>query len=130
MKDLHYSHAEMGLGHEGVGIVEAVGPDAKVLKAGDRVGWGYCHDACGHCQECLEGFNTFCSQRQMYGYANLDQGSFADGAVWRESYLFKLPDNIKDEDAAPLVSRIKLHRRTAANLSNVVERPSSRPCKT
>lgn len=30
----------MGLGHEGVGIVEELGPNAKVLKKGDRVGWG------------------------------------------------------------------------------------------
>ena len=102
--DLHYVNQDMGLGHEGAGTVEAVGPDAKILKKGDRVGWGYMHDACGSCKECLEGFNTFCVVRKMYGYANLDQGSFADGAVWRESFLFKLPDNMTDEDAAPLVS--------------------------
>jgi len=95
----------MGLGHEGAGVVEAVGPDAKVLKKGDRVGWGYMHDACGNCKECLEGWNTFCVERKLYGQNNLDQGSFSDGAVWREAFLFKLPDNIKDEDAAPLVSR-------------------------
>ncbi|WVR08779.1 hypothetical protein IAU60_005837 [Kwoniella sp. DSM 27419] len=86
----------------GTGTVEAVGPDVKELKVGDRVGWGYMHNACGHCKDCLEGYNTFCTVREMYGANNLDQGSFADGAVWRESFLFKTPDNIKDEHAAPL----------------------------
>jgi D-arabinose 1-dehydrogenase-like Zn-dependent alcohol dehydrogenase len=102
--DLHYAHADMGLGHEGVGIVEELGPEARELKVGDRVGWGYTHDACGNCKDCLEGWNTFCPERKLYGYANLDQGSFSDGAIWREQYLFKLPDNIADEHAAPLVS--------------------------
>lgn len=102
--DLHYAHQDMCLGHEGVGIVEATGPGCKVVKKGDRVGWGYMHDACGHCKDCLEGFNTFCAERQLYGYSNLDQGSFAEGGVWREAFLFKIPDEIKDEHAAPLVS--------------------------
>jgi len=38
--DLHYKTADMVLGHEGVGVVEAIGPDVKKLKRGDRVGWG------------------------------------------------------------------------------------------
>lgn len=38
--DLHYRNADMGLGHEGVGIVEELGPQVTHLKKGDRVGWG------------------------------------------------------------------------------------------
>jgi NADPH:quinone reductase-like Zn-dependent oxidoreductase len=109
--DLHYQKADMALGHEGAGVVEAVGPDSKVLKVGDRVGWGYVHDSCGHCLECLQGWETFCPERQMYGYADLDQGSFASHAVWRESFLFKLPDGLSDVEAAPLVSAQGLPRR-------------------
>jgi len=37
--DLHFKHADMVLGHEGVGVVEAVGPQVTYLKPGDRVGW-------------------------------------------------------------------------------------------
>lgn len=37
--DIHYKHADMALGHEGVGVVEAVGPEVKQLKKGDRIGW-------------------------------------------------------------------------------------------
>ncbi|KAK5120655.1 hypothetical protein LTR85_006013 [Meristemomyces frigidus] len=100
--DLHYRHADMVLGHEGVGVVEEVGPQAKYMKKGDRVGWGYEHDCCGHCQQCLTGMETFCPERAMYGFADLDQGSFAHHAVWREAFLFKIPDDLSDEAAAPL----------------------------
>jgi D-arabinose 1-dehydrogenase-like Zn-dependent alcohol dehydrogenase len=39
----------------------------------------------------------------IYGKANLDQGSFASHAVWREAFLFRLPDELTDEEAAPLM---------------------------
>lgn len=101
--DLHYRNADMALGHEGVGIVEEIGPGVTHLKKGDRVGWGYEHDACLHCQQCLKGNETYCPQRQMYGMADLDQGSFATHAVWREAFLFNVPDALSDEAAAPLM---------------------------
>ena len=92
----------MVLGHEGVGIVEAMGPDCHVLKKGDRVGWGYETDSCGHCSECLGGTETFCAERSEYGVKNLDQGSFASHAIWRESFLHQIPEGLSDVDAAPL----------------------------
>ena len=39
----------------------------------------------------------------MYGMADLDQGSFASHAVWRESFLFKIPEGVTNEDAGPLM---------------------------
>lgn len=92
----------MVLGHEGVGVVEEVGPAVKFLKKGDRVGWGYATDSCGLCMQCLQGTEVFCPDRILYGSGNTDQGSFAYNAVLREAFLFKIPDNIKDEHAAPL----------------------------
>ena len=101
--DVHYRSTDMALGHEGTGVVEATGPDAKLLKKGDRVGWGYEHDCCGHCRQCLTGWETLCSERKMYADADLDQGSFGTLAVWREAFLFKIPDNMSNEDAGPLM---------------------------
>lgn len=101
--DIHYWGTDMVLGHEGTGVVEATGPDAHILKKGDRVGWGYQHDCCGHCRQCLTGWETMCAERKMYGSADLDQGSFGTHAVWREAFLFKVPENMSSEDAAPLM---------------------------
>lgn len=101
--DEHYKHASMALGHEGAGTVEAVGPSVKSLKKGDRVGWGYEHDSCEHCAYCLSGREQYCPERKMYGMADLDQGSFASHAVWREAFLFKIPDALSDVEAAPLM---------------------------
>jgi D-arabinose 1-dehydrogenase-like Zn-dependent alcohol dehydrogenase len=93
----------MGLGHEGVGVIEEVGPQVTYMKKGDRVGWGYEHDSCGHCEQCLKGAETYCAERAMYAMADLDQGSFASHAVWREAFLFPIPDGLSDEVAAPLM---------------------------
>lgn len=101
--DEHYKEADMVLGHEGVGVVEEVGPNVKELKKGDRVGWGYEHNSCGHCEKCLTGRETYCPEREMYGMQNLDQGSFASHAVWREAFLFKVPEELTDAEAAPLM---------------------------
>ena len=39
----------------------------------------------------------------MYGMADLDQGSMGTYAVWKEDFLFKVPDEIESENAAPLM---------------------------
>ena len=93
----------MVLGHEGVGIVIATGPDVQKFKKGDRVGWGFLQGTCGHCQQCLDGPETYCPDRKMYGQADLDQGSLAYGMVKKESWLFRVPNGITDEEAAPLM---------------------------
>lgn len=101
--DVHYQSTDMALGHEGTGVVESTGPDVRYLKRGDRVGWGYEHDCCGQCRQCLTGWETLCPERKMYAMADFDQGSFASHAVWREAFLFKIPHNLKSEDAGPLM---------------------------
>jgi len=101
--DVHYKGADMALGHEGAGIVEQIGKEVTQYQTGDRVGWGYLHHACGHCKQCLRGAETFCAERKMYGEADLDQGSMGSHAVWDEDYVFKVPDTIALDHAAPLM---------------------------
>ena len=102
--DIHYKRANIALGHEGVGIVQSTGPAVQRLKPGDRVGWGYIHDACGACNECLDGAENYCDDatHRIYGIDDTDQGSLASHAVWREAFLFPIPDGLSDEHAAPL----------------------------
>src|SRR5262245_31094523 len=49
-------------GHEGAGVVTALGPDVTDLKIGDRVGVAWLHSACGRCDECISGWETLCKE--------------------------------------------------------------------
>ncbi|KAJ6523503.1 chaperonin 10-like protein [Mycena vulgaris] len=101
--DEHFKHADMVLGHEGVGTVKQVGESVRGLKSGDVVGWGYVHKTCGNCKECLTGRDQYCAYSEEYGKHNLHQGSFGCHAVWDASCLFKIPEGLAPEDAAPLM---------------------------
>lgn len=100
--DLHFLTQDMVLGHEGVGVVSQVGADVTNVKVGDRVGWGYNHDACGYCDSCLDGWDIFCPENKLYGAADRDMGGFGDRAVINALFVHKIPDGITLHDAAPL----------------------------
>jgi len=73
------------------------------FKKGDSVGWGYIHSTCNKCKQCITGHETLCPDRALYGLANLDQGSFASHGIWNEDYIYRIPDSIPREFAAPLM---------------------------
>src|SRR5262245_35672871 len=52
------------LGHEVVGRVTAVGPNAKGLQVGQRVGVGWVSSSCMHCRQCMSGSHHLCPQVQ------------------------------------------------------------------
>ncbi|KAG1744155.1 chaperonin 10-like protein [Suillus paluster] len=101
--DQHHKTSDMVLGHEGVGVVQQIGSQVTSFKVGDRAGWGYLHDSCGHCDECLNSNEMFCPEGAMYATSNTDQGAFASHAVWKAAFLFHIPDAITSSDAAPLM---------------------------
>jgi propanol-preferring alcohol dehydrogenase len=88
-------------GHEGAGIVAALGPGVTHLKLGDRVGIAWLHSACGHCKFCLSGWETLCLEQKNSGYSV--DGSFAQYAVAQADYLGRIPDNLSFVDAAPIL---------------------------
>jgi threonine dehydrogenase-like Zn-dependent dehydrogenase len=47
------------IGHEAVGVVEAVGDDVRRVQVGDFVIAPFCH-GCGHCPECSAGITSAC----------------------------------------------------------------------
>ncbi|KAH7884367.1 NADP-dependent alcohol dehydrogenase [Phlebopus sp. FC_14] len=101
--DLHYKTSGIVLSHEGIGVIEQVGADVTTFKVGDRAGWGYLHNSCLHCDQCLSGHEIFCDDRALYGSHDTDQGGFASYAVWKAAFLFHIPDAISSSDAAPLM---------------------------
>ncbi|KAK2855597.1 hypothetical protein FQN49_005035 [Arthroderma sp. PD_2] len=101
--DQKYRHSGCVLGHEGIGIIKSLGPDVRALRIGQRVGWGYVHGTCHKCRPCLDGYDQYCSSRQVYGVTNLDQGSMAYAAIWPESALYGIPDKLASLDAAPMM---------------------------
>jgi len=86
------------IGHEAIGIVEALGAGAeRYTEVGDRVilglggtGGGYW---CGACEFCLRGEPRHCSQTKGI------MGTFAEHfCVWAKS-LVKIPDSLGDQEA-------------------------------
>jgi propanol-preferring alcohol dehydrogenase len=88
-------------GHEGAGVVVALGPGVKHLKEGDRVGIAWLHSACGHCEFCLSGWETLCHAQQNSGYSV--NGSFAEYAVAQADFLGRIPDQLSFVDAGPIL---------------------------
>jgi threonine 3-dehydrogenase len=65
----------MVVGHEFVGIVEAVGSNVTGFKPGDLVG-GEGHVVCGHCRNCLAGRRHLCKDTKGIGVNRT--GAFAE----------------------------------------------------
>jgi D-arabinose 1-dehydrogenase-like Zn-dependent alcohol dehydrogenase len=46
---------------------------------------------------------VYCEKREFFGTHDLDQGSMATHAVWKEAYIFPIPKEIDPAHAAPLM---------------------------
>lgn len=112
------------LGHEGSGVVDAVGPGVTTLVPGDKViiGW----PSCGECRNCLDGQPRYClhtgdalvSGRRFKGelkgtsaYSRngqeinghfFGQSSFATHSIVSADALVKVPDEVPLELLGPL----------------------------
>lgn len=84
------------LGHEGVGIVAALGAGVTDWQVGDRAGAAWLHDTCGTCDLCLAGQESFCAAQRAHGF-NVP-GTFAEYVVANAAFAVEIPAG----DAAPL----------------------------
>jgi propanol-preferring alcohol dehydrogenase len=107
--DIHAAHGDWPIkptlplipGHEGVGIVDALGPGANGdIKEGDRVAIPWLGYACGHCRHCNGGWETLCESQSNTGYF-LD-GAYAEFASAFSRHVVKVPDGVDPGAAAPL----------------------------
>eukprot|EP01068_Selenidium_serpulae_P015623 Selendium_serpulae@DN6228_c0_g1_i3.p1 len=99
-------------GHEIVGVVKALGPNAKKYKVGDNVAIGCFVDSCGECDSCKEGLEQYCLKKHVQTYGDVhtyDDGSFTRGGyardiVVKESFVLKVPDTLVGKlGVAPLL---------------------------
>jgi 2-desacetyl-2-hydroxyethyl bacteriochlorophyllide A dehydrogenase len=90
--DLHFFHGkapvEPGgqLGHEAVGVVEAVGRGVSGARSGDRVVVAF-HNACGACWFCRRGQTQLCED-----FRNLGAGAFGPGLGGAQAELLRVPN--------------------------------------
>ena len=88
-------------GHEGVGIIAAVGADVKSVKEGDRVGIPWLYTACGLCDSCLTGWETLCLSQKNTGYSV--NGCYAEYVAADPNYVGHLPDKLDFPAAASIL---------------------------
>ena len=88
-------------GHEGIGIVTALGAGVTAVKEGDRVGVPWLYSACGHCEFCLAAQEPVCAEAQFGGYTK--NGGFAEYIVADPNYVAHIPARLAARDAAPLI---------------------------
>ncbi|MCJ7702775.1 MAG: zinc-dependent alcohol dehydrogenase family protein [Anaerolineales bacterium] len=88
-------------GHQVVGVVDALGEGVTGLKKGQRVGVPWFYDACGSCNFCRTGNENLCSKARFTGF-NVD-GGFAEYMLAESRYVLLIPDELSDEQAAPLL---------------------------
>jgi len=106
--DIHAAHGDWPIkptlplipGHEGVGIVEQVGPGVTTPHVGDRVAIPWLGAACGTCEYCVDGWETLCESQVNTGYGV--DGSYAEFATANAAYVAQVPDAVDSLDASVL----------------------------
>ena len=121
--DLHMYEGRTGveegkvLGHENMGIVEAVGAGVQQVEVGDRVSVPF-NIACGTCRNCNSGWWSFCTRVNptegmdgaAYGYANMGPYDGGQAEYLRVPFadvnLLHLPEGTEHENDFTMLSDI------------------------
>jgi uncharacterized zinc-type alcohol dehydrogenase-like protein len=89
------------LGHEVIGRITALGPNAKGLALGQRVGVGWNSGSCMHCRQCMSGSHHLCPEVQptIVGH----HGGFASHIRSHWAWVIPLPETLNFAKAGPLL---------------------------
>jgi alcohol dehydrogenase, propanol-preferring len=107
--DLHVTEGDLPVhrehvtpGHEVVGEVISVGPDAgDTFAVGDRVGIAWLRHTCGVCKYCRRGNENLCPQSRYTGWDA--DGGYAEFATVPADYAHPLPSGYSNSELAPLL---------------------------
>jgi propanol-preferring alcohol dehydrogenase len=106
--DLHIvdgelAHPKLPLvpGHEIVGTVAALGEGVVGFSVGDRVGVPWLGWTDGTCRYCRAGHENLCEKALFTGYTR--DGGYAQFTVADQRYCFRLPAEVDELHAAPLL---------------------------
>ena len=106
--DLHIVEGELPArrlplipGHQIVGQIEELGEKVTRWKGGERVGVPWLYQTCGVCKYCRRGQENLCEKAMFTGYDA--DGGFAEYVVAPEDFIYLLPENYSDLEAAPLL---------------------------
>jgi len=88
-------------GHEIAGIIDTVGPGVDDWKPGQRVGVGWHGGHCGRCDPCRRGDFVLCQRALVPGISY--DGGYAEYMVAPVEALARIPDDLSDVEAAPLL---------------------------
>src|SRR5690349_19049018 len=88
-------------GHQVVGVVEKLGTGAQKFGVGARVGIAWLHHTDGTCRYCRSGAENLCDNPAFTGYTV--DGGYAEYVVAPQDFVYAIPEQFPDEQAAPLL---------------------------
>ncbi|KAL8291535.1 hypothetical protein RQP46_002513 [Phenoliferia psychrophenolica] len=100
LSDIHCAEADCP-GHEGSGVVAAIGPGVEGWAIGDRAGVKPAMDTCGQCEMCREGYEMNCPKGIMAMFQM--NGTYAQYLVHPARYATRIPAGIADDVCAPML---------------------------
>jgi propanol-preferring alcohol dehydrogenase len=88
-------------GHQVVGVIEKLAPDAKRFPIGTRVGIAWLHHSDGTCEFCQRSAENLCDHPTFTGYTV--DGGYAQYIVAPQDFIYAIPQQFPDDQAAPLL---------------------------
>lgn len=116
----HPASPPVVLGHEYAGVVEAVGPEVRTLRVGDRVAVDP-NIVCGQCEFCRRGQINLCRFLTPLGITL--PGGFAEYSLVPETNAYRFSDELSFDEAAmvePLSCCIRGIHQAGVQLGDVV----------
>lgn len=106
--DLHVVEGDLAVhrphvvpGHQVVGVVDALGPGSSRFALGERVGVAWLATTDGSCRFCRRGRENLCVRATFTGWDH--DGGYAEYTTVHEAYAYRLPEELSDDQAAPLL---------------------------